>query len=142
VTIDYSPLAKAIHQLETSLAYAASPMAEADPGLFEQLRNSVIQCFEFTYELSHKMLRRFLEETSATPAELDFGTFQNLIRTGNERGLLRSDWTRWRTYRQARNDSSPAYDERKAQMVYELAPDFLEEARFLYRQLTERSTPP
>jgi hypothetical protein len=85
---------------------------------------------------------RFLEETSATPAELDFGTFQNLIRTGNGRGLLHSDWTRWRTYRQARNDSSHAYDERKAQMVYELAPDFLEEAHFLYRHLMERGTPP
>ena len=53
--------------------------------LFEQLRNSVIQCFEFTYELSHKMLKRYLEETTANPEEFDLGAFQNLIRMGNEK---------------------------------------------------------
>lgn len=65
--LDYSALRSAIGQLEKSLAYAHSPAALADPGLREQLRNSVIQCFEFTYELSWKMLKRYLEETEASP---------------------------------------------------------------------------
>jgi len=60
------------------------------------------ECFEFTYELSHKMLKRYLEAASASPQEIDFSTFQNLIRSGNEKGLLRSDWSRWRDYRQPR----------------------------------------
>jgi nucleotidyltransferase substrate binding protein (TIGR01987 family) len=135
--LDFSPLENAISQLEKSLRFATSPVAD-DPELFEQLRNSVIQCFEFTYELSHKMLRRFLEETGASPDETDLGTFQNLIRTGNERGLLRSDWLRWRLYRQARTDSSHTYDRTKAEAVYAIAPDFLEEAKFLYGKLIER----
>ncbi len=95
-------------------------MAKADPGLREQLRNSVIQCSEFTYELSWKMLKRFLEATEPNPAEIDVGTFQSLIRLGNERALLRSDWHRWRTYRQARTDSSHAYDASKAEAVFAL----------------------
>ena len=90
MSIDFSSLGNAISQLEKSLEYANSDMAKADHGLFEQLRNSVIQCFEFTYELSHKMLKRYLEETAANPQEIDLGSFQNLIRTGNEKGLLRS----------------------------------------------------
>lgn len=76
MTLDYLPLANAIAQLEKSLAYAHTPAALADAGLGEQLRNSVIQCFEFTYELSWKMLKRYLEATEASPAELDLATFQ------------------------------------------------------------------
>ena len=139
MSLDYSPLQNAISQLEKSLRYAHSPMAENDPDLFEQLRNSVIQCFEFTYELSHKMLKRYLEATAASPEEYDLSTFQNLIRTGNEKGLLRSDWLQWRIYRQARIDSSHTYDEGKAAAVYAIVPDFLEEAKYLYGQLADRS---
>ena len=137
--IDFSPLGKAIDQLNTSLKYATSPMAEADRGLFEQLRNSVIKCFEFTYELSHKMLKRYLEETAANPEEIDLSTFQNLVRSGSEVGLLRSDWSKWKTYRQARTDSSHTYDAEKAESVYQVAPDFLLEAQHLYQQLLDRS---
>lgn len=139
MSLDFSPLANAISQLEKSLQYATSAAAKADPGLFEQLRNSVIQCFEFTYELSHKMLKRYLEETTANPEEFDLSTFQNLIRTGNEKNLLRSDWRHWKDYRQARSNSSHTYDVEKAEAVYAIVPDFLEEARHLHKQLIERS---
>ncbi len=104
--IDFSPLESAISQLEKSITFATSEMAEKDLELFEQFRNSVIQCFEFTYELSHKMLKRYLEETAANPEEIDLSTFQNIIRIGNEKGLLRSDWSEWKGYRLARSTSS------------------------------------
>lgn len=139
MSLDFTPLENAICQLEKSLGYATSAAAQADSGLFEQLRNSVIQCFEFTYELSHKMLKRYLEETAANPEEFDLGTFQNLIRTGNEKGLLRSDWSRWKDYRQARTNSSHTYNQEKAEAVYAIAPDFLAEARYLYQQLTAKN---
>lgn len=139
MSLDYTPLGNAIAQLEKSLAYAYSPAAMADAGLREQLRNSVIQCFEFTYELSWKMLKRYLEETEATPADIDNSSFQNLIRLGNERALLRSDWRQWKTYRQARTDSSHTYDAGKAEAVFAIAPDFLAEAQALLHELTRRS---
>ena len=139
MNIDFSPLANAISQLEKSIAFATSEMAENDKDLFEQFRNSVIQCFEFTYELSHKMLKRYLEETAANPEEIDLSTFQNLIRIGNEKGLLRSDWTVWRDYRHARSNSSHTYDGNKAEAVYNIAADFLAEAHYLYQQLQAKS---
>ncbi len=139
MSLDFSPFGNAIGQLEKSLGYAHSPIAESDPGLREQLRNSVIQCFEFTYELSHKMLKRYLEEIAASPEEIDSTTFQNLIRMGNEQGLLRSEWSKWRTYRQARNESSHTYDKLKAEAVFQVAHDFLDEARYLYQQLSARN---
>ncbi len=141
MALDLSSLNKAIAQLETALRYAHSAQAEADPGLAEQLRNSVIQCFEFTYELSHKMLKRHLEGTAANPEEVDLATFQGLIRMGNEKGLLRSDWTVWRTYRQARTDSSHTCDQAKALAVFALAPDFLAEARHLASRLASSQEP-
>jgi nucleotidyltransferase substrate binding protein (TIGR01987 family) len=141
MSLDFSSLQIAIRQLEKSLKYANSSLAKSDAELFEQLRNSVIQCFEFTYELSHKMLKRHLGATAASPEEIDLDTFHNLIRSGNEKGLLRSDWLRWRSYRQARTDSSHTYDESKAAAVYAIAPDFLEEAKFLYAQLVQKSKP-
>jgi nucleotidyltransferase substrate binding protein (TIGR01987 family) len=139
MSLDYTPLGNVITQLEKSLAYANSPAALADAGLREQLRNSVIQCFEFTYELSWKMLKRYLEDTEASPADLDLGTFQNLIRLGNERGLLRSDWRLWKTFRQARTDSSHTYDAAKAEAVFAVAPEFLREAQALLQVLCHRS---
>lgn len=140
--LDFTPLISAIAQLEKSLAYAHSPAALADAGLREQLRNSVIQCFEFTYELSWKMLKRYLEETGAGSADLDASTFQGLIRLGNEHGLLRSDWRQWKSYRQARTDSSHTYDAAKAEAVFAIAPDFLAEAQALLQALTRRSAQP
>ncbi|MCK4690505.1 MAG: nucleotidyltransferase substrate binding protein, partial [Desulfuromonadales bacterium] len=65
--------------------------------------------------------------------------FADLIRTGNEQGLLRSDWSRWKAYRQARTDSSHTYDLDKAIAVYQIAADFLEEAEYLYRELMGRT---
>jgi hypothetical protein len=85
------------------------------------------------------MLKRYLEATEASPAEIDTSTFQNLIRLGNERALLRSDWRQWKTYRQARTDSSHTYDVTKAEAVFAVAPDFLAEARDLFSELTRRS---
>jgi nucleotidyltransferase substrate binding protein (TIGR01987 family) len=141
LALDFQPLANAIAQLEKSLAYAHSPAALADAGLREQLRNSVIQCFKFTYELSWKMLKRFLEATEASPAELDLATFQSLIRLGNVvRALLKSDWNAWKTYRQARTDSIHAYNAAKAEAVFDLAPQFLDEAKMLLGKLQSRNT--
>jgi nucleotidyltransferase substrate binding protein (TIGR01987 family) len=139
MTLDITSFRNAISQLEKAIAYSRSSIADGDPGLQEQLRNSVIQCFEFTYELSHKMLKRYLEQTSASAEGVDGATFQTLIRTGNEKSLLRSDWRHWRQYRDARNDSSHTYDKEKAEAVAAIAPDFLEEAKFLADRISKQA---
>lgn len=127
-----------------SLEAAIARLAEAldankrDPGN-AFIRDSVVQRFEFTYEMSHKMLRRYLDMTSPDPEEVARMSFQDLIRTGSEQGLLRSDWERWRQWRQARGITSHTYDEAKARQVISVLPEFLEEARHLCGQLRERA---
>lgn len=105
-----------------------------------QIRDGLIKRFALTYEQSHKVLKRYLESISPTPEEHDAMPFEQLIRSANEMGLLRSDWTCWRAYRQMRGKTSHTYDENIAQQVVAGIPDFLEEALYLRDQLRERIT--
>jgi len=128
----------------TSFAKAIDRFSEGLDILREQpddtlIRDGVIQRFEFTYELAHKTLKRYLEMTAATPDVIDGMSFQDLIRTGNEQGLLLNDWEEWKQYRQSRTDTSHTYNEEKALLVIEKIPAFLDEARFFLRQLRERT---
>jgi nucleotidyltransferase substrate binding protein (TIGR01987 family) len=128
----FAPLKNAVARLREGLVRYR--LDETDG----QIRDGLIQRFEFTYELSHKMLKRFLATTSANPAEFDDVSFADLIRSGNQRGLLRSDWPVWRTYRDMRAKTSHTYDEVVAVEVVAGIPAFLEEAEHLLARLEER----
>jgi nucleotidyltransferase substrate binding protein (TIGR01987 family) len=104
----------------------------------EQLRDGLIQRFEFTYELCHKMLRRYLKETAASPDEVDRMPFADLIRTGNAQGLLRSGWPAWRRFREMRARTSHTYDVKVASQVASAIPAFVEEAEHLFTELQRR----
>lgn len=127
--LDLTPLERAISRLQEGLARYQQDISDT------QIRDGLIQRFEFTYEISHKMLKRFLEATSANPAEFDNMSFQDLIRSGNERGLLLSDWSAWRKYREMRSKTSHTYDEGVALEVVEGIPEFLKEVTYLHDRL-------
>lgn len=103
-----------------------------------QIRDGLIQRFEFTYEISHKMLKRYLVLVAANPEQFDTMTFQDLIRTANQQGLLLGDWSVWKLYRDMRSRTSHTYDEAMALSVVEGIPAFMQEAKFLVNTLQER----
>jgi nucleotidyltransferase substrate binding protein (TIGR01987 family) len=103
------------------------------------VRDSVIQRFEYTYELSHKILKRFLEKYQFSSQEIEEMSFANIVRTANEKGILLNDLEKWVIYRQRRNITSHIYDESKADAVILIVPDFLEEVEFLLEKLIEKS---
>ncbi|MBS0981439.1 nucleotidyltransferase substrate binding protein [Acetobacter thailandicus] len=105
----------------------------------EQLRDGLIQRFEFTYELSHKTLKRFLEANSASPEEYDRMGFPDMIRSANEAGLLKSAWPQWSVFRKMRNLTSHTYNEMTAKQVVATIPDFIAETEFLLATLKERT---
>lgn len=131
--LDLSPLSNATVRLDEGIA-----RYQTDPS-DTQIRDGLIQRFEFTYEISHKMLKRYMEMASATPEQFDGMPFQDLIRSGNAQGLLLSDWPRWRTFRDTRSKTSHTYDEAKALEVVAEIPAFLREAKFLLGQLKGRT---
>ena len=102
------------------------------------VRDGHIQRFEFNYEIAHKTLKRFLEFASPSPDQYDKMIFQNLIRSGNEQGLLLGDWPDWKRYRDMRSKTSHTYDEEIALEVLAGIPAFLEEAHYLRNKLKER----
>jgi nucleotidyltransferase substrate binding protein (TIGR01987 family) len=102
------------------------------------IRDATIQRFEYTYELSHTMLKRYLEISEASAQNVDQMSFSNLIRTGSERGLLLNGWASWKQYRDARNMTSHTYDEDKAIQVCAIIPQFFSDAQFLLAQLQAR----
>ena len=132
MTLDLTPLINAVKRLEEGLARYQSDISDI------QIRDGLIQRFEFTYELSHKMLRRYLEAAAADPTEFDAADFQYLIRSANEQGLLLRAWPEWRRFREMRSKTSHTYDETVALKVVEGIPDFLDEARHLLTELQRR----
>jgi nucleotidyltransferase substrate binding protein (TIGR01987 family) len=130
--LDISPLVSAVARLREGLERHRREPHD------EQLRDGLIQRFEFTYELSHRMLRRYLRLVAATPGVYDQMPFQDLIRSGNEHGLLRGDWAAWRRFRDMRARTSHTYAAVVAEQVAAGIPDFLAEAMFLRDQLQQR----
>jgi nucleotidyltransferase substrate binding protein (TIGR01987 family) len=132
--LDFTSLRKALQRLSEGLTRYRGDTSDT------QIRDGLIQRFEFTYEISHKMLKRYLESAAADKAAIDSLPFADMIRTANEQGLLLGNWSDWKRYREMRSRTSHAYDEEVALAVVEGIPAFLAEGEFLLEQLQGRST--
>ena len=104
----------------------------------EAVRDSVIKRFELTYELTVQTLFRYLLSTAASSTKIASYDFQDLIRKGDQAGVLRSGWPEWKSYREARNRTVHTYREDVAIEVAANARDFALEARVLLEKLTGR----
>lgn len=131
-----TPLEKALGQLEKSLKYLESPESVADPELREQFRAAVIQAFEFSFELSWKFIKRYLEQFSIE--KVDGFTAKQLFRVAHEQGLIQNV-DAWFKYLEKRNLTSHTYDGTVAERVYEGAKEFLGDARYLLKELQEKT---
>jgi nucleotidyltransferase substrate binding protein (TIGR01987 family) len=130
--LDATPLENAVQRLREGLARHRSEPND------EQLRDGLIQRFEFTYELSHRILRRYLQEILPSPDAAAQMTFAELVRAGNEQGLLREEWPAWRHFRDIRTRTTHTYDAKTASEVVGEIPAFIEEAEYLCAQLRQR----
>ena len=112
--IDLSPLRKALALLNEALQFW-NDLPDGAP-LKPHLRSAVIQSFEFSYELSVRLLRRVLVERSESSDRVSDLSFNDVLRSAADAALM-PDATRWREWREMRNATSHAYDEVKAQAV-------------------------
>jgi nucleotidyltransferase substrate binding protein (TIGR01987 family) len=132
IELNIEPLLSAVQRLDEGLHRYLQNRNDI------QIRDGLVQRFEFTYELTHKTLKRFLSMTASSSADTDQMTFSELIRTGHAQGLLSTDWAVWKGFREMRGSTSHAYDERIALKVVAEIPVFLEEAKFFAHQLQAR----
>jgi len=107
----------------------------------EELRDAVIQRFEYTFELSWKMLKRQLENDLPVPSLVDGMSYRELMRIAAERGFV-ADVEKWFVYREQRNITSHTYSRRKAEQVYKTALIFVDDAKALLRELKQRNESP
>jgi nucleotidyltransferase substrate binding protein (TIGR01987 family) len=136
--LEFAPLEKALAQLKKSLDFLHSPLAVQDRELYAQFRGASIQAFEYSYELTIKMIRRQLAQMIANPQDLTQFTFADLIRVAADSGLV-GDVKRFLLYRDARNRTSHTYEEDTAQQVVDVIPDFFKDASFVVEQLRKRN---
>ena len=121
-----TPLKKAVASLEEAVLLPETVI----------VRDATIQRFEYTFELAVKMIKRHLETLPGT-TDMDELNFRDLIRRAAEAGLV-SDPEAWFEYREARNITSHAYDEKKAALVYATAKRFAQSADELTAELERR----
>lgn len=131
--LDFSSMKKAIKSLGKAIA-----RTQKEP-LDEELRDAVIQRFEYTYELACKMMKRQIEQESPNPSEIDQLSFKDLLRTAAEKGII-SDVEAWLIYRDQRNITSHTYDEAEAKSVYKTALNFFKDADDLLSKLEKRKS--
>ena len=136
MNLQLDSLAKSIDSLERSVK-TASRVDDSDADLLETVRAGVIQHFEVAYELSWKMLKRWIKENIGA-ASVDGVTQRNLFRLGAENRLI-ADVERWMEYHDARNSTTHTYDEDAALNVFLEATEFVHDAKHLLKSLEARN---
>ncbi len=123
--IDLTLLDKAIASLEEVLLLEKNAI----------IRDSVIQRFEYTFEFCVKFIRRYIEQNYSNMSDYDSNNFRDVIRTALQLNITQKTFNDWIKYRDARNKTSHGYSEKAAEEVYEVAKEFLSEAKIIHEFL-------
>ena len=112
----FTPTKKALDSLERAIAQPKN----------EFTRDAVIQRFEYSFELTWKLLKRYLSQTG----EIAEFNIKNLFREASKRGLIDSPEP-WFDFLKARNLTSHTYNESTAEETYQAALLFAQNAKKL-----------
>jgi len=113
-------LGRAVERLEEGLEICGTVLE----------RDGVIQRFEYTYELTWKVLKRFMEEAGGVSVMFSRDCFREAFR----RGLIQ-DEAKWLDTIRLRNLTSHTYQETVAMEVVEELPAISHLFRALYEKL-------
>lgn len=99
------------------------------------LEDAVIKRFEYTLEISKKIMKKVLKKFyDKQEEEL---TVNNIFRFMYGYNYI-SDWERWRTYHEKRNITAHEYNLEKSRKLLGLIPDFLRDTKELIKNLKEK----
>lgn len=139
MALDLSSMEKAVASLKNAVTVVQS--SEANERFSNQvivtLKAGVIQNFEFTYEISWKMIQRWIR-INLSPEDAEPRTKKDLFRIAADCGLI-LDPLRWFEYTEARNITTHTYDQSKAEQVVKAAIRFLDDAESLLAELDSRN---
>jgi nucleotidyltransferase substrate binding protein (TIGR01987 family) len=109
VALDLSAFRSALASLRKAVTRSQAEPAD------DEVRDSVIQRFEYTYELAWKTLKHYLAQEGVS--EVTLFSQRDLYREAAARGLL-EDPVVWFGYQRARNETSHTYNADKAREVH------------------------
>jgi len=130
--LDLTSLQKALSTLDKAIK-----RYESDP-TDEDIRDTVIQRFEYSWKLCWKMIELQLKQDMPTRASADKLSYQNTLREVAERGIV-ANVEDWMAYRAMRNITSHGYDEETARKVYKAALEFSIDAADVLKELEKRN---
>ena len=125
--LNLEPLEKAISQLKSGIEQSRTV---SDNDL---LRDGVIQRFEYTMDLSWKMIQRYLKHIVQVDESV-LRTKKDLFREAARLRLI-TNVEAWFGYYESRNETSHIYDSRIAESVFAQAELFLPDAIRLLEEL-------
>lgn len=139
MALELSSLRNAVAALDAVAAKSSDTafMQGLDDIARNAIRSGVIQHFEFTYELSWKFIKRWLEANVSATA-VDGVTRRELFRLAAENKLI-VDVDQWMLHHDARNVTSHTYNAKIADRVYRAALAFVQDARRLLEALEARN---
>ncbi len=128
--LDLSVLKKAVISLEEAIIYSKNLPLGISADI---VRDSVIQRFEYTYELSWKMLQRWTK-VNISPEDSEPRTKKDLFRLAAKKQMIVHP-ENWFEFSEARNHSAHTYNEKSANYVYKVALEFLPACKLLLKEL-------
>lgn len=134
MTLDLSALEKAITSLEEAVSFSQKLPSQVS---FDIVRDSVIQRFEYTYELSWKLLQRWIK-LNIGPEDAEPRTKKDLFRLAAKKQMIKNPED-WFLFTEARNEVAHTYNEKKAAHVYDVALKFLPAAKSIYLELEQHN---
>ena len=121
--LDLTNIKNAISTLEEAINYYNTDVEQPIKNMYA---DSCIQRFEYTYELSWKIMKKYLKLFfNKTEQELNN---KNIFRYMQGYGLIK-DWTKWVEYNDARNNTAHEYNFNKAQFVLTVLKTFLDDVK-------------
>ena len=137
--LELTHLRKSIQSLTGLLAVAENDARMEQFSDVERngIRAGVIQNFEVTYELSWKLIKRWLNTYVASEVA-DGVTRRQLFRLAAESHLIH-DVDAWMQHHDARNTTSHIYDAEEAAWVSQATREFAHDARYLLEALETRN---
>ncbi len=134
MALELSGLEKAIASLGEAINYSQNLPEGINA---EIVRDSVIQRFEYTYELSWKLLQRWIK-VNVSPEDASPRTKKDLFRLAAKKQVITNPEA-WFEFAEARNNIAHTYNEKNANYVYEVAVKFLVDAKKLYQTLKQNN---
>lgn len=132
MTIDISNLQSALQTLKSSMETLE---ANKTCDFVDMLEDSCIKRFEYTLEISRKLMKRVLKKIyGKSEEEL---TVNNVFRFMQGYKFI-PNWENWRDYYEKRNNTAHEYNLEKSRKLIELIPAFINDTEILIKNLEEK----